>query len=155
MTSPGCSPGDLRDPRKQSIDQGALARQDFLTSLLRREPRGAVDLWERSHAPALPRPLHLERVGSQGRWIEVALDGEGSNFLSALLNELAEINDVAARRACAKLFFEFPAGDSERLSALLIFSLGNRPGTFVLPCPERTAGMHEQELELRAVPAIH
>jgi len=54
--------GDLRDPRKQSIDQGALARQDFLASLLRREPRGAVDLWEGLHAPALRRPLHFEGV---------------------------------------------------------------------------------------------
>jgi len=71
------------------------------------------------------------------------------------LNELAEIDDVAARRGCAKLFFEFAAGDGERLFALLIFSLRDRPGAFVLPCPERTAGMHEQELELRPVPAIH
>src|SRR5262249_49775459 len=52
------------------------------------------------------------------------------------------------------LLLELTPGDDEGILAFRIFSLRNRPGARVLLGPERTTGMHEQNLELAGAATV-
>ena len=69
------------------------------------------------------------------------VDGEGGDQLSAGLRQLTEIETLGrpVYRARAELLGEFADGDGERVFAVLVFALGDRPGAEVLLGPERTA----------------
>src|SRR6476620_6420154 len=136
------------------IDEGALDRQDFPAYFLQREPSSAIDFEKRLRARALRRPLHLEVVRLESRWIEVALNGESRDDLAARLHDPDEIDDVARRCRRTEFLFECATRDGERVFAFAIFAFGNRPRTLVLLRPERTTWMHEQKPELRPHPAV-
>ena len=115
----------------------------------------SVNHWARSTSGKdCRRPLfgghsNSNRLDLSPARIEVAFDGKGGDDLPARLNQLAELDRVTCRRRFAELLFEFAAGDGERILALVIFALRDRPGAQILLRPERPAWMHEQQPELQ------
>ena len=102
--------------------------------------------------PVTAQTVTLRQGDTSG---EIAANGEGHNQFATRLLDLAEGRELASRRRTAELLLKLPLGDSERILALVVFALRDRPGALILLCPERAAGMHEQQLKLAARVAIH
>src|SRR5262245_4166581 len=74
-------------------------------------------------------------------------------MLAASLHDFAEIDESALRHR-ADLLREFALGDRERVFALPVLALRERPGAVILLRPKWSARMHEQELERAAAASI-
>src|SRR5205085_8585833 len=107
-----------------------------------------VDLGKALAASGARRPLELERVAGYARDVEIPLDRPRAHMLPVRLHDGAEVDRLAARRLAAELLLELARGRAERVLALLIFTLGDRPRMLVPADPEGTAGVHEQDLDL-------
>src|SRR5262245_30712218 len=121
---------------QQAVDELTLPLQDLLARRLDRKPFSAVDFRKARPAAALGRPLQLECVRLERRRIEVALDREGRDNLTARLRNLTERPELATGTRSG-LFLEFTHRDVERVLCFGIFALRDRPRAEVLPGPER------------------
>src|SRR5262249_34315677 len=92
------------------------------------------------------RPLHLEAIAREARWIEIALQRPGGDNLAAFLGDVAERHKLAFDVGTG-LLREFAPGDRERILAFRIFAFGDRPGAEILLGPERPTRMHQQQLD--------
>src|SRR6266542_5639192 len=54
----------------------------------------------------------------------------------------------------ARLLLELPQRGRQRVLALVVLTLGNRPDALVLPGPERAAGMDEQDLDVLSAATV-
>src|SRR5262249_36326252 len=105
-------------------------------------------------ASALGRPFQLEAVRCQRRGMEVSFEAPGGDDLAARLNEIAQRKKIALR-ASTGLLRELALGHLERILAFGIFALRDRPRAPIFLGPERTSGMHEQQLDVPARPSVH
>src|SRR5215217_5753370 len=131
----------------EPYQQLGLRRVELLARLLEAEPGGAIDLRKLLHPPRSRRPLDRERVAGDRVGVDVARGGVGGDDLAALLAHLAELDELGAgRQRAAELLFELAQRARARIVAVLVLALRDRPRAGVLLGPERSAGMHEQDL---------
>src|ERR687897_2754978 len=139
-----------RKPLYQTVEKLRLSRIQLLARLVDAEPAGAVDLGELRGAPGARRPLHRERVAAHGVGVEVALGGPGGHDLAALLLHVVELDQLARRQGRARLLLELPQRAGERIVAVLVLALRDRPDAGVPASPEGTARMHKQDFRAAA-----
>src|SRR6266567_1253815 len=140
--------------RHQLREQRALRRIDLLEDHRDREPLGAVDLGEFLTLAGLGRPFERERVAAELRRVTVAFHRPGVDDLATALRDRRQ-RDERALGSTAGLLLELAPRGRERLLFRWKLTLGNRPGPFVFPRPERTARVHQENLELTVLRANH
>src|SRR5580704_10161970 len=130
----------------QRIDQGRLAFDQLAPRDSRVEPCGPVDLGERSLLAGSAGPFDDERVASELRGVEVALDCPCHHALAATLPHLAELQRLPGRRRETRLLLELATRGRVGVLPLLVFALDDRPGAVVLPREERAAHVGDENL---------
>src|SRR5262249_1951119 len=140
-----------REQPRQFVEQGDLALVNLLAGASEREPGCAVDLRELLPAAGARRPFHRKQVAPDGCRIAVGLDGPGVNDLAAGRLARREGDEVAAAGE-AGLLGEFAPRRLQRVFVGAEFALGNRPGMRILPRPERTAGVDEEDFDPAVTP---
>src|SRR6266436_1446065 len=135
------------DASQQPIDKFSLPREYLPACLSRDGPFGAIDFGKLLLASAPRRPFHLECIRLQFRGRKVSFDGPGNDLLLARLHQHTQIPEVAARLH-PQLLAKLASRRGERVLALFIFSLRDRPCPKVLFSPERTAGVNQEQENL-------
>ena len=107
------------------------------------DQRAAVDLGNFHHFSRARRPLDRADVAHKAAWVAVALRSPRNHDLPASLLYFSQ-GDGVGRSGKARLFGEFAAGRVQRLFALGILPLRDRPRPQVFPGPEGTARMHQE-----------
>lgn len=133
---------------RQSIYEGDLALEKLGARLRYREPRCPVHLGELLGLAGLWRPLHREGVAFHEGGVHVLFDGPGGDQLAAGLPELSQRQEVAVD-GNAGFFLKFSLGGLEGVFVLGVFAFGERPRAVVFPGPKGTAGVDEEELDVR------
>src|SRR5213082_2276479 len=140
--------------RDELRDQAALRRIDLLEGHRDREPLGPVDLGEFLTPAGLGRPFEGERIAAELRRIAVTLHRPGVDNLAPALRDRRQ-RDERALGPTAGLLFELALRGRQRLLFRCKLTLGDRPGPCVLPRPERTARVHQENLGLIVLQAKH
>ena len=124
----------------------------FASRFIQREPRCAVDLWERLLTAAARWPFHREGVADDARRIEVRLGCPCVHGFSAGLPDRGK-RDKRTGHVETRFFLKLAPGGAEQVFTRRALALGNGPGAQVLVAPEGTAWMDEEHLEASLVPA--
>src|SRR5947209_8179697 len=140
--------------RHQLREQRALRRIELPERYRDREPLGAVDLGEFLTLAGLGRPFERERIAAELRRIAVTLHRPGVDDLATALRDRCQ-RDERALSPTAGLLLELAPRGRHGLLFRWRLTLGNRPGPFVFPRPERTARVHQENLELTVLQAKH
>src|SRR5688572_11075056 len=131
----GLPPLAFRYVRQQPLDQWTLAGEDLAARDVGRKPFGAVDLGKRLPASALRWPFDLERVRLYHAHVDIALHCKRAHHLAARLHDFAEIDEFAVDRR-THLLREFALRHRQRILAVVVLALRDRPGAVVLARPE-------------------
>lgn len=137
----------------EPVDKRLLAWKYHGRSLRRREPSRRVDFGKRLVQAAARWPLDLEAIAHDRSSIEILLEREAFDDLSASLPERAQRNKRTLQRY-AKLFLSFAQGGSLRVFTRPNSSLRYLPGAAVAPTPIGSAGMDEQDFRAPALQPI-
>src|SRR6266567_1273906 len=140
--------------RHQRREQCALRRIDLLEGHRDREPLGPVDLGEFLTLAGLGRPLEREHVAAELRRVTVAFHCPGVDHLAAALRDRCQ-RDERTLSPAAGFLLELALRGRQRLLFRWKLTLGHRPGPCVFPRPERTARVHQENLELTVLQAKH
>src|SRR5260370_32081356 len=135
------------DASQQPINKFNLPREYLPACVSRDEPFSAIDFGKLLLASALRRPFQLECIRLQFRDGKISFDCPWNDFLLARLHQHPQIPEVAAGLR-SELFGKFSYGGGERLLAVFIFSLRDRPCPKVFLSPERTAGVNQEQEKL-------
>lgn len=137
----------------EPVEKRLLARKYHGLSLRDREPSRRVDFGKRLAPSAARRPLDLKAIAHDRGSIEILLEREAFDDLSASLPELAQRNKRTLQRY-AKLFLSFTDGGRLCVFTRRNFSFGYLPGAAVAPTPIGPAGMDEQDFRAPALQPI-
>jgi hypothetical protein len=99
-------------------------------------------------------PLDKAKVAHQFLWIAITLKCPAANEFAAVLPDYSQFDEFSV---CLKsrFFPEFAASSRQRLFAINILALGDRPGASVLGGPEWTSRMNQENFEFRSSPTEH
>ena len=142
--------------RLEPVDQLRLRLEQLHPRLGEPEPGGAIDLRELLQLPRPRRPLERERVARRRSASKSPSAHQAATIFPAFCRIVPR--STSASRATGggapSSSSNSRKRDVERLLARLDLALRDRPGTVVLPRPERPAGMDEQHLERVASAAV-
>src|SRR6516164_8065760 len=139
-----------RNSLLQLHQQGLLIRKDFYHCRCGVEPADAVDLGESLSSPGLWRPFDLEGVAGECVKVEIRFKRPGVHRLPAFLPYRRQPDEVTVRSE-VRFFAEFPSCSGKEIGAWFGNAFGDGPHARVLPCPEWSARMGQQDFE--TVPA--
>src|SRR5258708_37215666 len=142
------------DASQQPINEFNLPREYLPACVGRDEPLRAIDFGKLFLASALRRPFQLECIRLQFRDRKVSLDCPGNDLFLARLHKHTQIPEVAAWLG-PQLLAKLASCRGERLLAVFIFSLRDRPCPKVLFSPERTAGVNQEQEKLLSGSFVH
>src|SRR6266545_1087972 len=157
--SPGCWPAwpstrvvagasALGQRVEQPVDQLGLGRENLLAGGRHVEPLRPVDLGELALAAGARRPLDGEGVAGDRLGIEIAGSRPGAEDLAAPLPDRAQLQQVLVPEPVAGLLLQFAQRGLQRVVALVVLALGDRPGAQVLLGPERATRVDQEHLDV-------
>ena len=142
------------DGVQQPVQERDLALQELGPGQADPGPLDAVDLGELLPFPRTARPFELERVARACATSRSPSRAHTVDPLPAGLAQLSEADGGTGRHVESRLLPELPVGRGQGIVARVVLPLGDGPGSLVLPRPERTAGVRDQDLDDSTVPVI-
>jgi hypothetical protein len=113
---------------------------DVLSRFCKRKPSAAIYFRNFQQSAQARGPFNLKRVANQIVWIYFAFKGPRCDSLSASLRHVAQrIEPSVSDEPC--FFVELTLGCLQRVFALLVFALRNRPCSVILFRPEWAADL--------------
>jgi len=129
-------------------------RMHFFAGRLACEKLRAVNFGKLLLLARVWRPLRRKRVAVNRRWIAVTFESPHRHDFAAFPLDAAE-GEKRSRRPQPDFLFEFTLGRGKLGFPVLYFAFGQKPGPFILLCPERPARMDQQDFQGPIADSIH
>src|ERR1700733_10316057 len=138
----------------QSIEKRHLAFQNTLSALGDGKPTSTIHLGNFDHTAGVRRPFHLAVIADHCGGVAIALKGPNGDNLTTRLPHSTEF-DKSSLGSKARLLLKFALCSFKGNFAVHVLSLRNGPRAHVFLSPERATRVHQENLQLVIVPAIH